>query len=770
VLIRQLVSIAAGLLLALAQAAAIAQTRDVDLPAQPLGQSINALAQATGTPIAAPAALVAGRQAPALRGTFTPSEALARLLAGSGLEARREGAGFVVQRASAPQADQQLPEVKVSAAAETGLQPKSATLGPLGNVPLLDAPYSVSVIPQEMIRNENPTRLTEALRYVPGVVNNQPGGSYYDQVMVRGFDTSQLSNYRKNDLPMVIRGDTAFENVERLELYKGPSAMFYGFNSPGGVINYVAKRPPPSGFLAGLQASGNEFGGWGVAGDVGGRFGAGGQFGYRVNLGYEDIRNHVRDFDGSRDVESVALDWRAGRDTVVQLDFDRQYKRTRIQPGVGVLDASQIPGSVDPRKFLGQAWTYHESDSQTTSLQVTHSFTPDWSVRLAGNYQYLNRPYKFSNVLLVDKETGDGAAFFGIVQNNYNAWAGMVQLDGRVRTGSVVHELIFGYAPQSIVFDEHRAFSFAPAPFNVYNPGELPEFFGALGSLRRTTFENQSTYLMDRITFSPSWQAILGIRHNDFTQKANFNNQPDYEKTADTPTLGLVFKPRGNVSVYASYMQGLERGGVAPSTATNAGELMKPLVSEQLETGVKADLARGLSLTAALFQISKPSEFRNPSGAYVQDGEQVNKGVELGVAGRATTHLSLYGGFTVLDATINETGTPALNGKSPAGVPERAFSLYADYLIPSAEQWALTAGVVSIGKRPVFTDNSGTVPGYTLLNLGARYELKAGGGRARFLVNLDNATDEFYWDTVDSFGTLTIGVPRTLRFAAQFDF
>jgi iron complex outermembrane receptor protein len=148
----------------------------------------------------------------------------------------------------------------------------------------------------------------------------------------------------------------------------------------------------------------------------------------------------------------------------------------------------------------------------------------------------------------------------------------------------------------------------------------------------------------------------------------------------------------------------------------------------------------------------------------------VNKGIELGVAGRATTHLSFYGGLTVLDATINETGTPALNGKSPAGVPERAFSLYADYRLPGMEQWAVNAGVVSIGKRPVFTDNSGTVPAYTLLNLGARYEFKTGTGRTRLLVNLDNATDEFYWDTVDSFGTLTIGVPRTLRFAAQFDF
>jgi iron complex outermembrane receptor protein len=745
-----------------------AQAHDINLAAQPLSSALAALSKQTGIQVFAAGDLVAGKQAPAVTGRLTARDALVRLLAGSGLEAApATGGGFVLQRARAPKSEQQLPEVKVTGSAHSGLQPKTtSTVGPLGSLPLLDVPYTVTVVPQELIRNENPTRLTEALRYVPGIVNNQPGGSYYDQVFIRGFDTNFTSNYRKNNLPLVVRGDTAFENIEQLEIYKGPSAMFYGFSAPGGVINYVTKRPPPSGFLAGIQAGVNEYGGWRASGDVGGRFGVNGDIGYRVNLGYEGIRNHIDGFEGRRDIESVAFDWKIGGRTLLQLDYDQQYKRTHIQPGIGAANAAQIPDSVDPRKFLGQSWTYHISDSRNTMVQLTHAFTPDWSMRLAGNYLELERPYKFSNVGLNDKVTGAGLAFFGILENYYDAWSGVVQLDGKVRTGTIQHELMMGYAPQRIVYDEYRTFP-GGALFNVYNPTPLPEPFAPLGALRRSTFTNRSSFLIDRVTFSESWQAIVGARHNDYVQ--SFTGQPTYDKTKVTPTLGLIYKPRPYLSVYGSYMEGLERGGVAPITAVNAGELMPPLVSKQYEVGVKADLSRGITLSAALFDISRPSEF-NSGGVWVQDGKQVNRGVEFAVAGKATSDLSLYGGFTLLNAELQETGNAAMNGKAPAGVPEQALSLYADYRIPAAAGWYVSAGIVNVGKRPVFADNSGSVPSYTLLNLGARYEFKLGRNRARVLLNLDNATDEFYWDSVDSFGTLTIGVPRTFRITGQLDF
>lgn len=740
----------------------------VSITAQPLGQALNALAAQGNLQMAFPPALVAGKVAPAVSGTMTVRQALDRLLAGSGLVASINGSSVII-RAAAPAAsagDGSLPVVTVVGVADRGLQPRTAsTLGPLGTLSVLDAPYSVDVITQDMIRNENPTRLTEALRYVPGVINNQPGGSYYDQVMVRGLDLSQLSNYRKNNMPLVIRGDTAFENIERLELYKGPSAMFYGFSSPGGVINYVTKRPPASGFLAGGQLQANGFGGWGASADVGGRFGQDGQFGYRVNLGYEDIANHIRDFNGRRDVQSIALDWRASAATRVEFDYEQQYKRTQIQPGIGVADANQIPASVDPRKFLGQSWTYHAAQSRNTMLQVTHALSPDWSVRLAGNYLDLDRPYKYSNVGLDDKATGNGAAFFGILDNQFDAWSGVFQVDGKVRTGGITHDLVLGYSPQRVVYRELRAFP-GGAAFNIYQPTALAEPFAAFGPERLSTFSNRSTYLMDRVTLSERWQAIIGFRHNDYGQ--TFTGQPTYEKRKTTPTFGLTYKPAPNVSIYGSYMEGLERGGVAPLTAINAGQLMAPLASRQYEVGAKAELARGITLTGALFRITRPSEFANASREWVQDGKQVNQGVELGVAGRVTRNLSLYGGITLLDAKLQETGTPALNGKSPAGVPKRALSLYADYHIPGTERWSVNGGLIHVGSRPVFADNSGSVPAYTLLNLGSRYEFKTGGVRTRILLSIDNLANRFYWDTVDSFGTLTIGVPRTVRVAAQF--
>lgn len=62
-----------------------ATQRSFDIPAQPLGAALTAFARQTGIQFAYPASLTSGRTSPALRGSFSPEDALARLLAGSGL-------------------------------------------------------------------------------------------------------------------------------------------------------------------------------------------------------------------------------------------------------------------------------------------------------------------------------------------------------------------------------------------------------------------------------------------------------------------------------------------------------------------------------------------------------------------------------------------------------------------------------------------------------------------------------------------------------------
>ncbi|OHT19109.1 STN domain-containing protein [Edaphosphingomonas haloaromaticamans] len=81
--------------------AVAAQERQLtyDLPAQPLTQSLREVSTRSGRNIVAPAELLRGRTAPAVRGTYPVQEVVDALLAGSGLVARRVGDGLLIERA-----------------------------------------------------------------------------------------------------------------------------------------------------------------------------------------------------------------------------------------------------------------------------------------------------------------------------------------------------------------------------------------------------------------------------------------------------------------------------------------------------------------------------------------------------------------------------------------------------------------------------------------------------------------------------------------------
>jgi iron complex outermembrane receptor protein len=79
-----------------------------------------------------------------------------------------------------------------------------------------------------------------------------------------------------------------------------------------------------------------------------------------------------------------------------------------------------------------------------------------------------------------------------------------------------------------------------------------------------------------------------------------------YDDGRTTPLYGVVIKPWDHVSFYYNYIEGLSKGDIAPSTASNAGEIFAPYVSRQHELGVKADYGTFTS-TLSLFQITKPS-------------------------------------------------------------------------------------------------------------------------------------------------------------------
>ena len=238
-----------------------------------------------------------------------------------------------------------------------------------------------------------------------------------------------------------------------------------------------------------------------------------------------------------------------------------------------------------------------------------------------------------------------------------------------------------------------------------------------------------------------------GVKSNNFST-VNGAVTASYDQTALTPMVGLVVKPWNNVAFYANYIEGLSKGDVAPTTAGNAGEVLSPYVSKQEEVGVKVDLG-SLAVTISGFEITKP-----------------RRNYAHGIPGRRRTALAAWnsmclascilgmpvlGGVTLIDAELTKTGIPAALGKRPIGVSQVQANLSTELDISFVPGLTLIASTVYTGAQYVDAINTRSIPAWTRLDLGARYNTNINGRPVTVRALVQNVFDTNYWSGVSSF-------------------
>lgn len=144
-----------------------------------------------------------------------------------------------------------LPDVKVKATFDkksSGYRTGISTAGAKTDTPLLETPQSVSVITDARMEAQNVSTLAEALRYTPGIQSEsfgfEPRMTY---LKLRGFDATTNGLYRDglklNNPGYAVGYSLEPYGAERMEVPRGPASVLYGQASPGGLVNYVSKRP-----------------------------------------------------------------------------------------------------------------------------------------------------------------------------------------------------------------------------------------------------------------------------------------------------------------------------------------------------------------------------------------------------------------------------------------------------------------------------------------------------------------------------------------------
>ena len=760
------------------QALAAKASVTLALPAQPLAQTLSALSQQFGVAIGADSALVAGQSAPPLHGAFTLEQALNQALSGSGLVAVSSGPSTLsIQRGAVSPQTSSLPEVKVSArglhdggTAAEGYRVKTSSIGGFTDQALLDTPFTVKVLPAELLVNQNMDTIGDLYRIDASVTSSAASAGLYSAPMIRGLSLDNFSNYRINGMMLINLQATGLENKERVEILKGLSALQAGFASPGGVINYVTKRPTLEP-LNDVDVSFNQYGNAKVYADLSRRT-VDRRFGVRLNAGAEKVDSFVRGIDGDRQFVSLAGDWNVTPDTVLQMDLEHEHRKQGMQPPVQRILNTRVP-SLNPRDFLGQGWASFKTEYTLLDARLEHYLNDQWSVVAEGNWGEQKR---VQNTIALGgvQANGDVPVFnFFAPAQTYDARTAKISVKGRFNTGSIRHDVAFG------VSDVNYKWAWAPyaeipvGSSNIYNPVALLEpvhqtepAFLVLQTQERAVFFN------DIVALSDAWFVHLGGRQATRDQTSfgapGVPDAPRYKKDIFSPSVAVVFKPAANVSTYLSYIEGLEQGGIAPEDTTNQGKPLPPLVNRQIEVGVKAELG-GLLAEAAFFQNKRVAEYTDSTNTYVQKGRQRYRGLDLSLTGKLNPEWTLFASMLLLDAKILETGDPASDDKIPAGVPKHRVALVAEYAPAALAGWTFSGNLTRTGKRPITVENTGDdAAGYDLFGLGARYSTRLGATPVTFRLNIDNLFDKTYWANANT--VLTNGAPRTVSLGAKFSF
>ncbi|WP_454691581.1 TonB-dependent siderophore receptor [Achromobacter aloeverae] len=759
-----------------------AQAFDVNVPAQPLANALAALSSQTGVPVFAPTNVVAGVTSSAAVGRFTPQQALARLLAGTSLTATpTSNGGFAVHAVEG--AATQLPAVNITATAITSNTQNLSTPvagGALGSRSQLDTPFSTTVVDQQDIARRQASTIGDIFNLDASVVNQ--GNTYNTRstyLTVRGLQLDYANGYKLNGLPVINYGvELPYEDFEQVELLKGLSGFMYGFGSPGGIVNFVTKKPPAAadGILLSGEVGYKSDGIFKERVDIGDRFGSGGMFGFRLNAGHEGGKTYNGSDVNSNDV-ALGLDARITPDLTWNLDALYQKRRSSGQVAA-ISTLLGYTGTHLPSPLNGRADNLTSSDGspQATEFGVlqtglTYKLTPDW--KFSANYSYTktNRSY-MEDWLYISNPNGDYSERIYDQANKYKFEQWQLMVEGRAHTGWLEHQLVFGTSWQKQTNQGNSQFCFCTiGSGNLYNDNTITYDSNITPSwYRQATYEQAGFFASDTLKFNDQWSLLAGGRYTDYTQNsysAAGVQTVHYKKNGVfTPTIALIYKPRADTTIYGSYVESLEQGATVANTYVNAGDLLKPLKSKQYEVGIKTE--RDIwSATASLFRIERGAAYGNSDNVYVQSGKVRYQGAEVAGTASLTRNLSVAGSFAAMNSEYEKTSQN--EGKRVAVAPNYVAAMRVAYTIPQIENLELSADGRFVSTQKLDAANKIEIPSYFIFNLGANYNTRIYGHDVQLTAGVFNVANKRYW-YAQSEGVVLVGMPRTVGVTAKLTY
>jgi len=677
-----------------------------------------------------------------------------------------------------PEAAPQLDAVTVTESLNKTLE---VNVGALGARDKMEIPLVIENYGSEVIHQTDNRTVADVLTVLDPSVTSSSFGGGFDNLRLRGFSGDLFNTLRMDGLALAPHQDMPMELVERVDVLKGPAGFLYGFNSPGGSINYQPKRPTKAAFTH-ITTQGSSVGGQYVALDNSTSF-ADGAFGYRLNTGYSKIGNFNHFGDLERRFIGINTDWRLTPALLLQINTNYTKTRAMADP---LLRADQqnassylLPPKVDRRHALSPSWFRHGIEASNLDAKLEYVLNPRWTAVGQWNFSRVIHDAAYNDIYDIAPNGDIGYAALAIRRaSRYDSWTGQGYLSGMLETGSVVHEVFFGAAHHmnhdaSPEWDEHDSSNGvlpgAVSVGNIRNPQQPARiYYGPLNPLSyNSNIQESSIFASDLMSLGEHYQLMLGGRTIRFEARDHYAGATPESKNAFVPTVALMWRPTQEYMVYASHSRGLERGEYAPYNAANAYEASDAIESQQYEIGLKAQWNEYTGLGVAVFDLQRDATYVNANNLFVGNGTYQHRGIEFTGNTRLLGALQLRGNVAFLDTELKKVDDPTTLGKRSSGAPRWKAALQMHYAF--ANGFAVEGTLSHVGSSAVDAQNSGFIPGYTLLNASVSYDTQIATTPVTFRLQGRNVGDKYYYAGVNS-GGLQLGRGRELFLSAKMAF
>ncbi|NUU36218.1 TonB-dependent receptor [Pseudomonas sp. C2B4] len=760
------------------------------MAAKPLPQALSEFSRVTGISVVYTDEAPYGLNAPAVNGQMSAEQALQRLLSGSGFTFRRTDGHTMALEPLPTEGALNLGATTITSVMDqsTSYQPPPTSSVMRTSAPLQEIPQTVNVVAAQVIRDQAPRNLDDALANVSGITQGNTLGSTQDSVMTRGFGDNRNGSIMRDGMP-IVQGRGMNATVDRVEVLKGPASLLYGIQDPGGVVNMVSKKPELEQYNA-LTLRGSTYGegknGSGGTFDSTGALGTSG-LAYRMVLDHED-EDYWRNYGVHREtLVAPSLAW-FGESTKLLFAYEHREFLTPFDRGTVIDPRDNHPLDISRERRLDEPFNNMEGRSDLYHFEADHELNDNWNAHFG--YSWNRETYDASQVRVTAIDTNKGTLTRSM-DGTQNAISTdrftTASLEGNVNLLGMRHDLVFGIDDEyRKIYREDLIRQKSLTTFSYLNPVYGREVEGTTvspaDSAQTDKLRSDSIFLQDSIHLTDQWILVAGGRFQEYDQYAGkgvpFHANTDSNGQKWVPRAGLVYRYTDALSFYGSYTESFKPNStIAPLSGSSVvlDGSVAPEEAKSWEIGAKLDLPGRVTGNVALFDIKKRNVLiansEGPVTIYSAAGEVRSRGLEVDVSGQLSDRWSLIGSYAYTDAEVTED--PDYKGKKLQNVAKNSGSLSAVYdfgRIIGGDQLRVGAGARYVGERAGNAVNDFELPSYTVADAFATYDTQLDGQKVKFQLNVKNLFDRTYYTSAASRFFVSMGDSRQVILSSTLEF